>query len=203
MALPVYKTTPIRVLHLEGRIPAAKTLLEEARNRDCLRIGKLLKAHSVTQMAEFQQADRYSQTARPGQPWRRASEDVSEQERKIHSSIKDEGTKFNINITARETEDGPKCGVEIEYRQHQVMRTAIVTGHTSTKRDAVLAIHLEMGQYAGNEQNLFIFSTNTAGTWNDIVKGRTLVSVTEDLLPFAKKKRLKVKGNSREGDSRI
>lgn len=72
---------------------------------------------------------------------------------KIHGDIRDEGTVFNISITARKTEDGPKCRVEMECGQHPIIRTAIRTGPTSTKRDAVLlAIHLAMRQYAGNEQ---------------------------------------------------
>lgn len=48
-ALPVYKTTPIGVLHPESRIPDARTPPDEARDRDCLRMGKLPKEHPVAE----------------------------------------------------------------------------------------------------------------------------------------------------------
>ena len=47
MALPVYKTTPIRVPHLESGIPDARALLEGMRERGCLKIGKQLKTYPV------------------------------------------------------------------------------------------------------------------------------------------------------------
>ena len=109
--------------------------------------------------------------------------------RKMHRAIWEE-TVYNINIAARETLAEPRCGVKMEVGQHQVLRTTIRTGPTSTKRDLVLlAIHLAMGRYAGNKRNLFIVSTNTTEIRNDIIKGRILVNVTEDLIPFAKGKR--------------
>ena len=37
---------------------------------------------------------------------------------RTHGSTRDEGTEYNINITTRETEDGSKCGVEMECEQH-------------------------------------------------------------------------------------
>ena len=70
------------------------------------------------------------------------------------------------------------------------LRTATRTGPTSTWKDSVLpSIHPEIGQYAGNKRNLFIVSTNTTEIRNDIIKGRILVNVTENLIPFAKGKR--------------
>ena len=125
MALPVYKTTPIRVPHPESGIPDARTLLEEARDKDCLRIRKQLKTHSVVQRAEGKAKRKVntlmttvrrpdSDNPREGHPRM-----LMNRKRKIHGAIRKEETVYNINIATRETPDGLRCGVEIEVGQHQ------------------------------------------------------------------------------------
>ena len=104
--------------------------------------------------------------------------------KKIYGHLRNTGHKHSVNITTRETEVGRMGGAKMEKEGNFVRTMFIGMRHTTTTRDvAMLAIRTTIGQYAEDEDDLFTVNTNTAETWNDILKGHTIVNAREYLLP--------------------
>ena len=178
------------VLHLESGIPDAETLLNEARDRDGLRIGRLPETHPVVQMVKGPSRRPRSRITGTINELRQENPQTK---RRYTDHCEKRGTCTKSSYPPG-TQDGPVGGMEVE-RGNLALRMAIGAGPTSTKRDAtILAVHNALTRFAKD---------NIIETWNNILKRRVLARATQDILPFAEGGRLRVRTSTRESDSRL